>query len=154
MSTIPRGIRNNNPGNIDYGPGTKGFVGCLGVEQGVSSPRFCRFDSMAHGIRAVGKLLGTYRRKYGLDTVRGLITRWAPPNENDTGAYVAAVARAAEVGPDDPLPAPLPALVMTALVRAIIRHENGAQAAALISDADINRGVALALDLDTNRRIA
>ena len=34
------------------------------------------------------KTLETYREKYGLKTVREIITRWAPPSENDTADYL------------------------------------------------------------------
>ena len=95
----PRGIRNNNPGNIDYNP-RNAWNGQLGLEVGVARPRFARFDTPENGIRALGKLLINYRGRDGLpgvggpgiDTVRETIGRWAPGNENDTEAYIAAVA--------------------------------------------------------------
>lgn len=99
MST-PRGIRNNNPGNIDFNPRNP-WQGQLGIEEGVARPRFARFDQPENGIRALGKLLINYRGKDGLpglgekgiDTVLEAISRWAPSSENDTRAYAEAVAR-------------------------------------------------------------
>lgn len=96
---LPRGIRNRNPGNIDYNP-RNAWHGQLGLELGVAKPRFARFDTPENGIRALGKLLINYRGKDGqagvggpgIDTVRETISRWAPGNENDTEAYIAAVA--------------------------------------------------------------
>ena len=72
--------------------------------------------------------------------IRGLINRWAPPGENNTEAYVAAVASAAGVGPDDEIDVDT-AAVMTALVKGIIMHENGEQP---YTDAQINEGIRLA----------
>ena len=114
----PRGIRNNNPGNI-----RKSAAVWLGKIAG-DDPAFEVFDSPAHGIRAIAKLLLNYERKYGLNTVHGLIDRWAPPVENDTSAYVRFVAGSLAVDPDDVLdvPARLPDLVS-----AIITQENGQQ---------------------------
>ncbi len=98
-AALPRGIRNHNPGNIDYNP-RNAWNGQLGLELGVAKPRFARFDSAENGIRALGKLLINYRGKDGqpgvggpgIDTVREIISRWAPGSENDTEAYIAAVA--------------------------------------------------------------
>lgn len=121
-----RGVRNNNPGNIDFNKAND-WQGQLGIEEGVSTPRFARFDSAENGIRALGKLLQNYQAKYGLRTVQAIINRWAPPGENDTGAYVSAVQQSvkASTGKDatgglvlaDPA-------VLAGLVRAIIKHEN------------------------------
>lgn len=95
MEKVTRGVRNNNPGNIDYNPANK-WVGQLGIEQG-KNPRFALFDTPENGIRALGKLLQTYRTKYGLKTVGGIISRWAPGVENDTAAYVRAVEGAFDI---------------------------------------------------------
>lgn len=119
----PRGIRNNNPGNIDYRKANN-WVGRLPRDLEIE-PRFERFSAPEYGIRAIMKLLGTYRRTYGDDTVAKLIRRWAPPSENDTGSYVASVARSAAVGPDDALPLHLSAPVLLALAKGIVKHENG-----------------------------
>lgn len=99
MST-PRGIRNNNPGNIDFNPRNP-WQGQLGMEEGVARPRFARFDQPENGIRALAKLLINYRGKdgmpglgaKGIDTVLEAISRWAPTSENDTRAYAEAVAQ-------------------------------------------------------------
>jgi hypothetical protein len=92
--------------------------------------RFVVFSTPLSGIRALAKILMTYSYLYeedtprDLDTVRELINRWAPPVENDTGAYVAAVAKSLNVAPDDKIDvADQPTL--TKLVTAIIHHENG-----------------------------
>ena len=102
MSVDPkatRGYRNRNPGNIEHVPANK----WQGLADPPSDGRFCRFVSHEHGIRALAALLTTYQDRHGLRTVRRIIDRWAPPRENDTGAYVAVVARRMGVGADDPV---------------------------------------------------
>ena len=92
--------------------------------------RFVVFTDVVWGIRALAKVLLTYSRVYpqdtpqDIDTVREIINRWAPPVENDTGAYVNAVARGMGREPDDEIDVTNEA-VMVRLVKAIIRHENG-----------------------------
>ncbi|KRW62322.1 hypothetical protein [Pseudomonas sp. TTU2014-080ASC] len=120
---IPRGIRNNNPGNIDYNP-VNDWRGQLAHVPTIE-PRFCRFDSPQNGIRALGKLLLNYQRKHGLKTVRQIVNRWAPPKENDTGAYVSQVAKALGIDPDAPID--LSKKHLSPLVVSIIKHENGQQ---------------------------
>lgn len=114
----PRGIRNNNPGNIRHGDRWRGMA----AEQPDSA--FITFTAPEYGIRAMGKLLANYESLHGLNTVAGIIGRWAPPVENNTAAYVNSVAQALGVSPDAPInvKARLPTLVP-----AIIKHENGMQ---------------------------
>ncbi|MFG0550838.1 structural protein P5 [Pseudomonas sp. yb_9] len=127
----PRGVRNNNPGNIDYNP-RNAWQGQLGLEEGVSKPRFARFDHPENGIRALGKLLINYRGKdgmpgvggKGIDTVLETVNRWAPSNENDTQAYASAVAKRLGVKPTDPINIKDPA-TLRGMVLSIIIHENG-----------------------------
>ena len=81
----PLGLRQNNPGNIDVNPEYR----WLGE---IASPnRFCMFNSMQYGMRALLTLLGNYYFKDGCQTIRDFINRWAPPTENDVGAYLADV---------------------------------------------------------------
>lgn len=136
MST-PRGVRNNNPGNIRKS--SKHWRG-LAPAAVQTDPEFFRFVGPEWGIRAMVAILRTYQTKYGLKTVRQLINRWAPPVENDTGAYVTAVAKAIGVGADEPVRID-EGDVMRGLVLAIIRHENGVQPYDI---ATINTGVRLA----------
>ncbi len=116
--SAPRGIRNNNPGNIMSG----GFTNSRGASG--DDGRFARFETPQQGIKAVGDLLDVYERKHGLDTVQGIINRWAPPSENDTRSYINQVAQAVGAAPDEKLDLSDPG-VKSALVGAIIKHENG-----------------------------
>jgi len=94
-----RGWRNRNPGNIEHAAANK----WQGLAEPPSDGRFCRFTGHEYGLRALAVLLVSYQDRHGLRTVRSIVGRWAPPAENDTAAYVAAVARRMGVGPDDPL---------------------------------------------------
>jgi hypothetical protein len=124
MAATPRGVRNNNPGNIDRT--AKPWQGeDRSAEARAREHRFAVFTSPENGFRAIARTLLTYRSKYGLRTVRGIINRWAPPTENVTTAYVGAVSRALHVEPDTPVDIRDRA-VMFHLVKAIARHENGA----------------------------
>lgn len=62
--TTPRGVRNNNPGSIDYNP-HNAWQGQLGLEIGVAKLRFARFDHPENGIRSLAKLLFSYRGQKG-----------------------------------------------------------------------------------------
>lgn len=116
----PRGIRNNNPGNIEFGSFTEAR-GALG-----SDGRFARFASPEQGIAAMGDLLRSYQRR-GLTTVAGMIGRWAPSSENDTGAYAKRVASAMGIGVNTTFDfAGNPDLAQK-MVAAMIAHENGQQ---------------------------
>ncbi|WP_325892730.1 structural protein [Grimontia sp. NTOU-MAR1] len=115
-SSSPRGIRNHNPGNIeDNGIPWKGYRGNDG--------RFIIFDAPQWGIRALYRVLMTYRHKHQIHTVRGIINRWAPSHENNTEAYIHHVASRLGVSPD----APLGLGHYPLLLKTIIKHENGMQ---------------------------
>lgn len=120
MTTIqkqPRGVRNNNPGNIEWGDPWQGLI----PVNDRTDPRFAQFTTPAYGIRAMARTLITYQDKHNIRTVTGAINRWAPSVENDTGAYVRAVQSA--VGGDIVNMHDYKSL--RPLVEAIIKHENG-----------------------------
>jgi hypothetical protein len=130
---LVRGLRNNNPGNIEKGIAWKG----IDTAKTAAESRFIVFTAPEWGIRAMARLLKNYARLYSLNTVAGIINRWAPPSENNTGAYVAAVANALKVAPNSVIDI---AARLPDLLRAIITHENGTQP---YSDATIREGVRL-----------
>ncbi|TAN59436.1 MAG: structural protein [Magnetospirillum sp.] len=121
---VPRGIRMNNPGNIKEAPGDK--TQWQGERATDDDPVFEEFVSPEAGIRALTRILLGYQHRHGLNTVAGIINRWAPGCENDTGAYIAHVATRLGVRPDQNIDVTVPD-VMADLVEAIIRHENGRQ---------------------------
>ncbi len=115
----PRGIRNNNPGNIRLSK--TAWQGQAGEQ---TDPAFIIFTAPVYGLRALMKTLLTYHLKYGLDTVRSIINRYAPPVENDTGSYIYNVAKGMAVKPDDKIDLRAQE-VLVALTQAIVLHENG-----------------------------
>ncbi|MEQ1965429.1 structural protein [Xenorhabdus khoisanae] len=119
---MSRGIRNNNPGNIDHNPANK-WQGQLPHDTKIEK-RFCRFETAEHGIRALMKLLTNYH-KGGHNSVSKMINRYAPNSENNTSAYIKGVAKALNVDPNQALDINKPTLI--ALAKSIIRHENGRQ---------------------------
>lgn len=132
-----RGIRNNNPGNLEYSK-TNPWVGQTGDDG-----RFAKFETPEHGIRALGRNLMSYQRQ-GIDTVSEIINRWAPPTDkNDTMSYIKAVCEQLGVSADEPLDASNPD-TLKALCAAIIHHENGSQP---YSDQQLTAGVSAALGL-------
>jgi len=117
----PRGIRNNNPGNIRW---KDPWQGLLPKDQR-TDPDFCQYAAPAWGVRAIAGTLITYQDKYGINTIRAAISRWAPPEENDTEAYIAAVCASSKIEAEAPLRMH-DFVALMPLVRAIVRHENGA----------------------------
>jgi hypothetical protein len=119
-SELPRGIRTNNPGNIDY---NQNIFWAGQVHPQPANDRFCHFTSAEYGIRAIFKLLNSYYHKDNCRTVEQFISRWAPINENDTTAYVWDVliwAKAPWMATTVLYPRDFPELC-----EAIIHHENG-----------------------------
>lgn len=117
--SAPRGIRNNNPGNIEHNPRTR-WQGQIGHDG-----RFATFQTPEQGLRALSRDLGTKMAR-GQTSVRSILTQYAPPHENDTAAYIARVSRALGVDPGAALD-PNDARVRAGLMSAIVQHENGRQ---------------------------
>lgn len=105
---IARGIRNNNPLNIRLSKDRwQGQKTPSPVGEGRGETTFCQFETMEWGWRAAFRLLTrTYYRKYGLETISAIISRWAPANENDTVTYIRNVCALTGLKPDEPLGAP------------------------------------------------
>lgn len=118
-SKLPRGIRNNNPGNIR--DGSDKWQGLSGIDD---DDQFAVFTDPTWGIRALARILINYQDKYNLRTVAEIINRWAPPSENNTRAYVERVCEAMEVAPHEALDMH-EYKNLCPLVEEIINHENG-----------------------------
>lgn len=119
---MSRGIRNNNPGNIRWGSAWQGLkVGGKEIDK-----EFCVFLEPEYGIRAMAKILLNYSKLYKINTVAGIIHRWAPPSENNTVSYINHVASELKAEPDETIDVSNKN-VMLKLVKAIIKHENGEQ---------------------------
>lgn len=132
----PKGIRNNNPLNIEYNARNQ-WDGQTGTDG-----RFATFSDAFYGIRAAAKLLKNYGKLYQANTVRSIISRWAPANgkapdgtryKNDVEAYVSSVEKRSGLFRD----MHLSETDYPALIAAMIHHENGQQpySMALITDA-------------------
>ena len=92
---LPRGLRNNNPGNIRR---SKDKWQGLRAEQ--TDPEFFQFEAMAYGYRALIKTLQNYRR------LRGCVTEtWIPDVEDrETMCALAAAISRVENGVDAFIP--------------------------------------------------
>lgn len=126
MAMVPtRGERNNNPGNIEWHAGLQSFLGELGPElvPAGETPRFARFATAEAGIRAIGRILRSYREHDDIKTIGFAVARWAPAGENNAAAYLAAVCEQTGLAADHPLTDD--AGDNAELVRAIIHQENG-----------------------------
>lgn len=92
LSTLPRGLRNNNPGNI-----RRTSVKWQGEVSNPTDKEFEQFVSVEYGYRALIVVLRNYKKLHGCHTISDMIRRWAPDNENNTAAYVTSVCRQLQV---------------------------------------------------------
>jgi len=113
---LKRGERNNNPGNLN-------FVGQRGAELEGPGGRFAKFRTAYDGLEAMAKQLLRYASR-GINSVEGIISTWAPGNENDTASYIKAITSSLGVSPDAALNMQNPQ-VLSQLMNGIIHHENG-----------------------------
>ena len=113
--TQPRGIRNCNPGNIRLS-GDK----WKGLRPRQTDGEFCQFTDMAHGYRALIRLLQNYRKLHGC---------------RNTAAYITAVCQKMQV-PSTYEPDTDDRDTMTVFAAAISEVENGVPA----QTADIRAG--------------
>lgn len=116
-----RGYRNNNPGNLRHGSQWAG----LSKKQTDSS--FCQFDSMYMGLRALCKLISNYI-KNGHNTIEKIISRYAPPSENNTIGYIKQVSSLSDIPADRILDYPNTensVHIVSKIVSAIVCVENG-----------------------------
>ena len=137
MSVLPtRGELNKNPGNIRCS--NQKFDGEVSPSRDAA---FKEFQDYAHGVRAIAKILLTYYRRLGINTIRGILNRWAPSSENDVEAYIKDVCLSTGLNAYDQIPV-YDRQDMLLLVRAIIKHENGR---VVVSENEIAQGVDMAL---------
>lgn len=119
QAAVPRGIRNNNPGNIEAGRFSASQPGYQG-----SDGRFARFESPEAGTAAMGKLLESYGSR-GFNTPSSIINRWAPPSDNNpTPQYASFVAKQLGVDPNAQLDLSNPE-IRNRVAQAIGQFENG-----------------------------
>ena len=114
-----RGIRNNNPGNIRLSADP-----WLGLATSQNDPDFFQFVSAKYGIRAMFKILINYKRIHSINTIEGIINRWAPSIENDTLSYIKQVERDTGITGGTFINIEDKAALL-AITKAMIKHENG-----------------------------
>ena len=113
-SRAPRGIRNNNPGNLRSWGDTPREDG------------FARFASPEAGLAAMIRNLQVQQSKHGLNTIASIVARWAPPSENDTATYIGSVSKQTGFGAHQPLDL-TDKKTVAPLISSMIRQEgNGA----------------------------
>lgn len=116
---MPRGIRNNNPLNIrENDLNDDDWVGELSYEVDES---FEEFESPLMGFRAAAKVLKNYKVLYGLNTIKKIISRWAPSSENNTQSYIDSVSNQTGIGANEILND----ADYISLIKAMVVHENG-----------------------------
>lgn len=132
---LPRGLRNNNPGNLRPLPGGVKWQGEIEPD----SSNFSRFQDVGYGLRAMITDITGDIVKDGNNTLRKLITAYAPPGDNNnTAAYIASVSQQTGLQPDQPIP--VSAEWITKIILAKLNVELGAQYASKINSNDIAEG--------------
>jgi hypothetical protein len=134
LTTPPRAVKNFNPGNLRKG------IEWQGLSMLRTDPDFCVFVDATEGFRALAIDLHTKWKYDGLTTLYGIISKFAPQNENPTGAYIKAVSEMMGLEPTTWLHLDNPDQ-LTSLCRAISVFEAGGW---FFSVNDLNEGVALA----------
>jgi hypothetical protein len=127
-----RAERNNNPGNLEF----RGQSGAT-PEQGEG--RFARFDSAEAGVAALTRQLQLYGSR-GVDTIEKIITKYAPPSENNTTAYINAIVNKLRVPAAEKLDLNDPE-ILSGLIQGISRHEAGRS---FLSDEQVMTGINMA----------
>lgn len=122
-SSYPRGMRNNNPGNIRIS--SSAWKGKVPVSKNTDGA-FEQFESYVWGTRALIILLRNYINRDKLNTIRKIVAKYAPPSENHTDKYAKWVATQTGIGIDQEISASQQYL--RPLVKAIGRYENGTDA--------------------------
>lgn len=148
--TEPRGIRSNNPTNIEYSPGTQ----WQGLDSPPSDGRFCRFIEPQWGLRATIVILRNYQRR-GLVTLRQMISTWAPAHENNVENYIGFVVRKTGLKPEQRVNLADRAEAI-ALLKAMVLMECGPAPAGSVNgnwldDATYEAGFSLAKPLSQSR---
>ena len=117
-----RGYRNNNPCNI-----RKSTDKFQGEVQPSADKEFKQFETMAYGYRAAFRVIRTYINNYKCDTIRKIISRWAPKNENHTENYIRVVSERSGI-PENDIVYPDNREMMVRIVAAMSYVENGREA--------------------------
>ncbi|HGG8717267.1 TPA: hypothetical protein ACJJY0_005056 [Enterobacter asburiae] len=141
--SAPRGIRNNNPGNLNYA----GQAGA--IMEGGEGGRFAVFESMQHGVAALYKQLQLYFKR-GINTLSSIVKTYAPASDNNNvDAYISALTKATGKGANEVLDSGDTATIAR-LMKGIVDHENGK---GYISSSDIMGGIQLGAGSSASRNM-
>lgn len=125
---VPLGIRNNNPGNLRSWGGVP------------TSGGFAQFGSLQAGLSAEDRQLALYGQR-GINTISGIVSKWAPSSENNTAAYIASVSKSTGFGSGQQLDLSDPA-IRQKIANAINAQENGSSYGHLLGTASAAIGAA------------
>ncbi|EEV8091588.1 lytic transglycosylase domain-containing protein [Escherichia coli] len=132
---LSRGIRNNNPGNLNFA-GQKGAT----LESGPNA-RFASFPTMLEGIAALDRQVMLYLKR-GKNTIDQIIDIYAPSSDgNNTSSYKSYLAQYTGLGVKEKIDGSN-FEIMRKLIQGIINHENG-DAARAVSGDDVMRALAM-----------
>lgn len=120
--SLPRGIRNNNFGNI-----RRNSDKWQGLSEVQTDLDFFQFTEPKWGYRALIRTLQNYRKKHNCISIADFIRRWAPPTENNTNGYIQRVCKDLQV-PSTYIPDVQDKETMCAFAAAISYVENGVPA--------------------------
>lgn len=115
---MTRGERNHNPLNIRLTRDK--WVGRCSEQ---TDSQFVQFKSDVYGFRAGFRIIHN-GFKQGRNTIRKIITRWAPPNENNTANYISFVSTHSVINPDAELDYDN-IISMCVIVQAMAKMETG-----------------------------
>lgn len=110
----PLGVENNNPGNL-----------MKPAHEGGADSRYYVFSKPEDGISAMTKALVHYGDQ-GIDTVEGIISRWAAATQKDPVKYIATVSSEMGVKRDEKIDLH-DFYVLEPLIKSMITVENGKQ---------------------------
>ncbi len=115
----PRGIRNNNPGNLNFAKQDGATL-----EAGANG-RFAVFKTMSDGVSALADQLARYNAK-GINTIEAIIEKYAPKKDgNNTAAYIKNLSKSLGISPKDTIDLMKHPEMMEKLMQGIIQIENG-----------------------------
>ncbi|MDM3131315.1 hypothetical protein [Citrobacter sp. CK205] len=141
--SAPRGIRNNNPGNLNYANQSGATM------EGGEGGRFAVFETMQHGIAALYKQLQLYFKR-GINTLSSIVKTYAPASDNNNvDAYISALTKATGKGANEVLDSGDTATIAR-LMKGIVDHENGK---GYISSSDIMGGIQLGAGSSASRNM-
>ena len=131
----PRGIRNNNPGNLKIS--SSEWKGKIPVQNNTDGT-FEQFQNWYYGIRAMWRLISNYIQS-GNNTIAKIVGKYAPTSENNTNTYINYVSSFTGINPNENLTG----RDLYPVIDAMSRLENGTQLGQVISVDDYKKAIAI-----------